>query len=183
RLQGDWSSDVCSSDLPVAQADQLFLHAGFLHRLVASLHDRALFAHVHVLADLAGFGLHDRDALDDVANPFAHFGDAFGFARLVHLVAALPLVGGALRGVLLRDAFGDGDRPECRGGRSKASQEEPQSRRRYAARNDRSRHAARDRRARSAGSVEWMAGARGNATRPEEMGALWLKFHAAPLAG
>src|SRR5256885_12694474 len=31
RLQGDWSSDVCSSDLVLTLFTSQFIHAGFLH--------------------------------------------------------------------------------------------------------------------------------------------------------
>ncbi len=64
-----------------------------------------VFVFRHVLADLAGLDLHDRDALDAANGPFTNFGDAFAAEAFDDLGLAFRLVDGPLDLVGFGHAF------------------------------------------------------------------------------
>lgn len=82
--------------LPVPQANELLLHAGFLDVLVGGLLDDAVFMRGHVMADLAGFFLPDRNAFDATNGAFLDDGDLFAAEGVVRFSLAFDLVRGPL---------------------------------------------------------------------------------------
>src|SRR5262245_21160071 len=77
--------------------------------LPAGLHDAALFIAPFVAADLAAFDRLHGDALDDVANAFAHFADRLAAERVVLDSATFRAVAGPLLLEFLFNALGDGN--------------------------------------------------------------------------
>jgi hypothetical protein len=81
---------------PVAEANELLLHAGFLHVLVAGLVDNAFFADGFAMADLANFFFPDRHALDAGDGAFFAHRDAFAAEGVVRFGTALDAIRGPL---------------------------------------------------------------------------------------
>jgi hypothetical protein len=94
---------------PVAQTDQLFLHADFLNVLVASLVDDPVFIHGHLVADLANFVLVNRDLPDDADSPFTTLRDRDTAEGVVLFRATLDPIRGPFDLIRFAHPFGTSD--------------------------------------------------------------------------
>lgn len=90
---------------PVAQADELLLHAGFLHVLVARLVHDAVFPRGHLVADLAGLFFPNRNALGARDDFLLAHRNAFGPERVDRLLTTLDLIGGPFHLVIFFHPF------------------------------------------------------------------------------
>jgi len=83
---------------PVAKADELFLHAGFLHGFVARLVDHPSFPDGFLHAHLAALLGPDRNALDTGDGAFAANRNAFAAERFVLFRATFVFINSSLAG-------------------------------------------------------------------------------------
>jgi len=105
---------------PVAQANELLLHAGFLDVLVAGLVDDAIFIHGLLVADLADFFGPDRNAIHHAHGAVLDDGHAFGSPGVVGFGSTFHLVGFPCRSVILTHPLRATHSAVCGGRRASA---------------------------------------------------------------
>lgn len=91
--------------LPVAQADELLLRAGFLHGFVARLVDHAIFPHGRLAANLAGLFGPDRNFLGHANHAILDNANAFATNRVIGFRTAFHAIDDSLDGDILFHPF------------------------------------------------------------------------------